>query len=147
MRMLSEFTALRPNMNRHMQTSRTADQHIKIKPLHLIFWIIVLQLIIAFFTDGLIFTHEEAMWHYIGRNWLRFGLTPYAGGVDNKSPLIYFIFGISDRLFGVNDWFAPAGHAGGSSWYFFPVQDRRTENELPGRNICRFHLWPFAALA
>jgi len=92
-------------MNRHMQTSRTADQHIKIKPLHLIFWIIVLQLIIAFFTDGLIFTHEEAMWHYIGRNWLRFGLTPYAGGVDNKSPLIYFIFGISDRLFGVNDWF------------------------------------------
>jgi hypothetical protein len=45
------------------------------------------------------------MWHYIGRNWFRNGLAPYNGGVDNKSPLIFAVFGLSDRLFGVNYWF------------------------------------------
>lgn len=45
------------------------------------------------------------MWHYIGRNWFRHGLTPYAGGVDNKSPLIFAVFGLSDVLFGINYWF------------------------------------------
>jgi len=45
------------------------------------------------------------MWEYIGRNWFRNGLTPYAGGVDNKSPLIYVLFGLSDKLFGVNYFF------------------------------------------
>jgi 4-amino-4-deoxy-L-arabinose transferase-like glycosyltransferase len=32
-------------------------------------------------------------------------MVPYHSGVDNKSPLIFLIFGISDRLFGVNYWF------------------------------------------
>lgn len=45
------------------------------------------------------------MWHYIGRNWFRFGITPYEGGVDNKSPLIFAVFGLSDILFGINFWF------------------------------------------
>jgi len=45
------------------------------------------------------------MWEYIGRNWFRNGLIPYDGGVDNKSPLIFAIFGLSDKLFGVNFWF------------------------------------------
>ncbi len=66
---------------------------------------IILQLCIAFLTDGGSFTHEEAMWHYIGRNWFEYGLTPYAGGVDNKSPLIFAVFGLSDVLFGLNYWF------------------------------------------
>jgi len=50
-------------------------------------------------------THEESMWHYIGRNWFRLGLAPYEGGVDNKSPLIFAVFGLSDYLFGLNFWF------------------------------------------
>jgi hypothetical protein len=65
----------------------------------------LLQVVIAFLTDGQSFTHEEAMWHYIGRNWFGLGLTPYAGGVDNKSPLIFAVFGLSDLLFGLNYWF------------------------------------------
>jgi hypothetical protein len=32
-------------------------------------------------------------------------MTPYAGGVDNKSPLIFAVFGLSDLLFGINYWF------------------------------------------
>lgn len=83
----------------------TGEKEINIKPLQLIGVIAIIQLVIAFFTEPMIFTHEEAMWQYIGRNWLRNGLVPYAGGVDNKSPLIFLIFGISDRLFGVNFWF------------------------------------------
>lgn len=64
-----------------------------------------LQLCVAFLTDSQTFTHEESMWHYIGRNWFRHGLTPYAGGVDNKSPLIFAVFGLSDIVFGINYWF------------------------------------------
>jgi hypothetical protein len=65
----------------------------------------ILQIAIALLTDGFCLSFDEAMWHYIGRNWFRNGLAPYAGGVDNKSPLIFAVFGLSDRLFGVNYWF------------------------------------------
>jgi hypothetical protein len=76
-----------------------------IKPLQLIFILATLQFVIAFFTDPMMLTFDESMWHYIGRNWIRNGLTPYSGGIDNKSPLIFYIFGLSDWLFGVNYWF------------------------------------------
>jgi hypothetical protein len=65
----------------------------------------VLQLFVGLFTNGFALSQEEAMWHYIGRNWFRYGLVPYSGGDDNKSPLFYVIFGLSDWLFGVNYWF------------------------------------------
>jgi hypothetical protein len=42
------------------------------------------------------------MWQYIGRNWFRNGLTPYKGGIDNKSPLLFAIYGLSDYILGVN---------------------------------------------
>ncbi len=64
-----------------------------------------LQLFIALLTNGFALSQEEAMWHYIGRNWFRHGLVPYTGGADNKSPLFYVIFGLSDWLWGVNYWF------------------------------------------
>ena len=73
--------------------------------LHLIILLIILQLAVALLTDGFALSFDEAMWHYIGRNWFRHGLVPYAGGVDNKSPLMFAIFGLSDKLFGVNYWF------------------------------------------
>jgi Dolichyl-phosphate-mannose-protein mannosyltransferase len=88
-----------------MQGALAKNKIDQIRPLQVIVVLAALQLIIAFFTEPLIFTHEEAMWQYIGRNWVRNGLIPYAGGVDNKSPLIFLIFGISDRIFGVNFWF------------------------------------------
>lgn len=81
------------------------NQLIKIKPWHLLLGLAAIQLVVAFCTDVHMFTHEEAMWHYIGRNWFRNGLIPYSGGVDNKSPLIFSVFGVSDTLFGVNYWF------------------------------------------
>lgn len=79
--------------------------HSRISPFHVIILLVLLQLFFALFTFTLTLTHEESMWHYIGRNWLRHEFTPYEGGVDNKSPLIFIIFGISDNLFGVNYWF------------------------------------------
>ena len=74
-------------------------------PLQIIVLLIVLQLLLTLFTDGFALSFDEAMWHYIGRNWFREGLIPYTGGVDNKSPLIFAIFGLSDKFFGVNYWF------------------------------------------
>lgn len=88
-----------------MQGFQTNGRHIRIKPLTLIFFISMVQLGVAFLTVPMIFTFDESIWHYIGRNWIRNGLVPYQGGVDNKSPLIFLIFGVSDWLFGVNYWF------------------------------------------
>src|SRR5215831_13445132 len=76
-----------------------------LQPLPLIILLTILQLFIGLLSNNLTFTHEESMWEYIGRNWFRNGLIPYDGGVDNKSPLIFAIFGLSDKLFGVNFWF------------------------------------------
>src|SRR5689334_11319960 len=75
------------------------------KPRQLIFLFALLQLGVAFLTDGLTFTHEESMWHYIGHNWFGRGMVPYTGGVDNKSPLIFAVYGLSDHLFGLSYWF------------------------------------------
>ena len=66
---------------------------------------LILQLAVTLLTNGFALTFDEALWQYIGRNWFRHGLVPYAGGVDNQSPLLFAIFGLSDRLFGVNYWF------------------------------------------
>ncbi len=77
----------------------------EIKPIQVIIVLALMQLFITLLINGFAMQQDEAMWHYIGRNWLRNGLVPYAGGVDNHSPLIFAVFGISDKLFGVNYWF------------------------------------------
>jgi len=77
----------------------------RLKPLHIIGILVVLQLLLALLTNGFALSSDEAIWHYIGRNWFRHGLVPYTGGVDNKSPLLFAVFGLSDLLFGVNYWF------------------------------------------
>ncbi len=87
-----------------MQTL-TENNAIKIKPLYLISIFAILQFLIAFLTSNSGLSFDEAIWHYIGRNWLRHDLVPYTGGVDNKSPLIYMIYGVSDLLFGINSLF------------------------------------------
>lgn len=73
--------------------------------LQVILLLTLMQLFITLMTNGFALSQEEAMWHYIGRNWFRNGLVPYSGGADNKSPLFFVIFGLSDKLFGVNYWF------------------------------------------
>ena len=75
-----------------------------LKPWHLIVLLAILQILFTFLSS-FSFTFDEAIWQYIGRNWFRNGLVPYTGGVDNKSPLIYMIYGFSDHLFGTNFWF------------------------------------------
>jgi hypothetical protein len=65
----------------------------------------LLQAAFALFTYSMSLGFDESIWYYIGRNWFRHGMVPYSGGVDNKSPLIFAIFGFSDYLFGVSEWF------------------------------------------
>ncbi|WP_179412699.1 ArnT family glycosyltransferase [Mucilaginibacter sp. E4BP6] len=76
-----------------------------IRPLYIIIILVLIQLFITLLTNGFALSQDEAMWHYIGRNWFRNGLVPYTGGVDNKSPVFYALFGLSDTFFGVNYWF------------------------------------------
>src|ERR1700744_4862213 len=86
-------------------TTSQAFKNWQPKPLQILTVLLILQLFVTLFTDGYVLSFDEASWHYIGRNWFRNGLVPYNGGVDNKSPLFFVVFGISDLLFGVNYWF------------------------------------------
>jgi hypothetical protein len=74
-------------------------------PLQVILILTILQVLVTLLTYGFALSFDEAMWHYIGRNWFRHDLIPYTGGVDNKAPFIFAIFGLSDKLFGLNYWF------------------------------------------
>jgi hypothetical protein len=80
-------------------------QNLKFRPIPVILLLALLQLAVSLLINGFSLSFDESIWHYIGRNWFRNGLVPYSGGVDNKSPLIFALYGISDRLFGVNYWF------------------------------------------
>jgi hypothetical protein len=86
-------------------TSGLTRQRFSQSPVQILLVITALQVLICLFTDGFTLSFDEAIWHYIGRNWFRHGMVPYSGGIDNKSPLIFLIYGISDTLFGVNYWF------------------------------------------
>lgn len=81
------------------------ERRCRLNLLYLILVLTAMQLFIALFTNGFALSADEAMWHYIGRNWFRNSLVPYSGGADNKSPLFFAIFGLSDKLFGINYWF------------------------------------------
>lgn len=74
-------------------------------PLSIIAAICLLQLFITMLSNGFVLSFDESIWHYIGRNWFRHGMVPYTGGIDNKSPLIFLLYGFSDMLFGLNYWF------------------------------------------
>jgi hypothetical protein len=75
------------------------------KVVYLILVLTLMQLAVSLLTYGQTLYFDEATWHYIGRNWFRHGMVPYKGGYDNKSPLIFIIYGLSDMFFGVNYWF------------------------------------------
>jgi hypothetical protein len=78
----------------------------KPQPTWFLFFFFLLQLAVGFLViDGKTLSFDESIWHYIGRNWFRYGFIPYSGGVDNKSPFMFAIFGFSDLFFGTNFWF------------------------------------------
>jgi len=81
------------------------DEQRRIPFAWLLLFFFLLQLAVGFLVvDGSTLSFDESIWHYIGRNWFRNGLIPFSGGVDNKSPFMFIIFGISDLLFGINFW-------------------------------------------
>lgn len=84
---------------------KVAGKRLELGPVQIILLLALLQVFVTLLTDGFCLSFDEAMWHYIGRNWFRHDLVPYSGGADNKSPLIFAVFGLSDALFGVNYWF------------------------------------------
>jgi 4-amino-4-deoxy-L-arabinose transferase-like glycosyltransferase len=75
------------------------------KVFYLLCLLTLLQLLVALLTFDHALGFDESIWHYIGHNWFRRGIIPYKSGIDNKSPLIFIIYGLSDALFGVNYWF------------------------------------------
>jgi len=59
----------------------------------------------AFATHNRAMFNDEAIWNYVAHAWLRFGLPPYTGAVENKTPGIFYLFTASNLLTGVNYWF------------------------------------------
>lgn len=45
---------------------------------------------------------DEGFWHYIASIWAENGLAPYLHSVENKPPGIYYLYMLSNWLFGVN---------------------------------------------
>ena len=43
--------------------------------------------------------YDESLWTYVGRLWVRNGIPPYTGTVENKTPGIFYIYALSDFLF------------------------------------------------
>jgi len=59
----------------------------------------------AFATQNRAMYNDEAIWSYVARAWLHYGLPPYAGTVENKTPGIFYLFALSQLLTGLNFWF------------------------------------------
>ncbi|MGC8894338.1 MAG: ArnT family glycosyltransferase [candidate division WOR-3 bacterium] len=47
---------------------------------------------------------DESLWSYIANLWVRYGVPPYVGAIENKSPGIFEVFALTNLLFGVNYW-------------------------------------------
>lgn len=45
---------------------------------------------------------DEGLWQYIGNVWVRNGIPPYTGAVENKTPGIFMLFAVSNWLTGFN---------------------------------------------
>jgi len=54
------------------------------------------------------YTADEGIWNYVGYAWQHFGLPPYTGTLENKTPGIFYLFYLSTQWFGVNFWFPRA---------------------------------------
>jgi len=48
---------------------------------------------------------DEGFWQYIAKAWTENGLSPYLCSVENKTPGIYYLYMLSNLLFGVNYMF------------------------------------------
>ena len=48
---------------------------------------------------------DEGIWNYVGHIWVHYGVPPYIGSIENKTPGIFYLYAISNLLFGVNFWF------------------------------------------
>lgn len=61
---------------------------------------------------------DEGVWSYIGMVWVKYGLPPYAGSMDDKTPGIHLLYALSYLLWGVNYLFVRilgAGALGGAA--------------------------------
>ncbi len=87
-----------------MNNFKKKDRFFKLltNPLTILVIIFVYTMLVAFRQKMAI---DEGIWNYVARMWLYFDLPPYSGSVENKTPGIFYIFALSNYLFGLNVWF------------------------------------------
>lgn len=71
--------------------------------------ITVAVLITALALKAAIFPHwgmfnDEGIWYYVANAWDKYGLLPYQGTIENKTPGIFYIFYLTNHFFGLQLW-------------------------------------------
>ncbi len=59
---------------------------------------VILFFILIFVALHPYMAYDEALWSYIGRIWSNNGLPPYTESVENKTPGIFMLHAISERI-------------------------------------------------
>lgn len=98
----NEFSIIKSTFN----TPNSGGQRLLYNLLTNIFFI--LCFIFVFLFLGILYNPmivDEGIWSYMGRVWNRNGLAPYVGAIENKTPGVFYLYALSDNLFGVNIYF------------------------------------------
>src|ERR1700712_4807576 len=75
-----------------------------LRQVHPLDWLLLL-LAVAFsaVTLGYPYGRDQGLYHYVGREWFH-GALPYRDVMDQKSPIIYLLYGFANMLFGEHLW-------------------------------------------
>jgi hypothetical protein len=67
-------------------------------------WLVLLLVLgLAWFALRMrVMSCDEGIWYYVARAWRHFGMLPYLGTVENKTPGIFYLFALCDAGFGLN---------------------------------------------
>ncbi|MDB4988192.1 MAG: hypothetical protein JWN04_3370 [Myxococcaceae bacterium] len=84
-----------------MLLSRLQNAFRQVHPLDWLF--LILAALLAANTLSYPFGRDQGLYHYVGREWF-LGALPYQDTMDQKTPIIYLVFGIANLLFGEHMW-------------------------------------------
>src|SRR5258705_1897142 len=66
-------------------------------------YVLIFCILIAVFLASLSWqnlTNDEALWHYVALAWVKWGIPPYTGTIDNKAPGLVSLYALSTIIFG-----------------------------------------------
>ncbi|MDB4977052.1 MAG: hypothetical protein JWN48_5393 [Myxococcaceae bacterium] len=75
-----------------------------LRQVHPVDWLfLALALVFGAVSLAYPFGRDQGLYHYVGREWF-LGALPYRDVMDQKTPIIYLIFGLANFIFGEHMW-------------------------------------------